>query len=177
MSRLYLAAVAVLFLLLGLGFVARATIDRNTLRAQPTPTVLLTFYATDNLGFLEFLDLVNATGPLILTSSQSTLLNTSQSYIILFTPYNASTVFEGWSVQGDAVLSHGDYMTNITVYTNTTLVAIASNPAIPTPEFPSGPLVALILALALVLNLLDGREAQVSSATRSPTPKGHPLLR
>ena len=120
----------------------------NTAAAQSAGTVQLTFFATDNLGYLEFLDLANQTGDIILTQGQSILLNASQSYIILWVPYNASTMFEAWSVQGDAVLAPGNYMTNITVYTNTTLVAIASNPAVPTPEFPSGSLVVLILTLA-----------------------------
>jgi hypothetical protein len=150
---------------------------RNTANAQNVGNAQLTFFATDNLGYLEFMDLANQSGDMILTQGQSILLNASQPYIILFVPYNADTQFESWSVGGDAILTPGDYMTNITVYTNTTLVAIASNPAMPTPEFPFGSLVVLILALAALIGVLDGRQAQISSTACRPNPQGRPRLR
>ena len=141
-----------------------------------TQNVQLTFYATDNLGYLEFLDLSNQTGDMILTNGQTILLNATQSYIILFVPYQANTTFESWSVQGDAVLKPGNYMTNVTVYANTTIVAIVSNPAVPVPEFPAGPMV-MLLAFAVVIGLLHGRKIPASSKTRGLTSQGLPCIR
>jgi hypothetical protein len=139
----------------------------NTAAAQPYGTVQLTFYATDNLGYLEFLDLANQSGDIILTQGQSILLNTSQPYIILFVPYDSSTMFEEWNIQGDAAVSPGDYMTNITMYTNTILVAIASNPAVPTPEFPSGSLVMLLaFTLAIIVGSDNSRRLRLLTVQR-----------
>lgn len=148
----------------------------NAAAAQNVASVQLTFFATDNLGYLEFMDLANQSGDIILTQGQSILLNATQPYIVLFVPYNASTSFESWSVQGNATVLPGDYMTNITLYGNTTLVAIATNPAVPVPEFPSGFLV-MLLALTIVANTLDGREVSPSATSRGHDTSRNPRVR
>jgi hypothetical protein len=123
---------------------------------QP-PSAQLTFYATNNTGYLEFLDLANQSGDVVLTNGQSILLNATQTYIILFVPYDSDTVFEQWAVAGDATLAPGTYMTNMTLTSNTTIVAIAVNPNFPVPEFSSSSLV-VIYGLALVFPLLLRRK-------------------
>jgi hypothetical protein len=94
-------------------------------------------------------------------------LNASQSYIIMFVPYNQNTIFQSWSSAGDVVLTPGSYMTNMTLTTNATLVAIASTPSIPIPEFTSGFLV-IVLAFATILPVVLRRQATVHQ-NHSPT--------
>ena len=139
----------------------------NPFQAAPPPTAQLTFFATDNTGYLEFMDLANQSGDIILTQGQSILLNASQSYIIMFVPYNQNTIFQSWSSAGDVVLTPGSYMTNMTLTTNATLVAIASTPSIPIPEFTSGFLV-IVLAFATILPVVLRRQATVHQ-NHSPT--------
>jgi hypothetical protein len=138
----------------------------NPFQASAPPTAQLTFFATDSTGYLEFMDLANQSGDIILTQGQSILLNASQSYIIMFVPYNQSTVFQSWCVAGDASLTPGSYMTNMTLTGNTTLVAIASTPSIPIPEFSSSFVIGL--AIAAILLVLLRRQATVHQ-NHSPT--------
>jgi hypothetical protein len=133
----------------------------------PPPTAQLTFYSTNNTGYLEFLDLANQSGDIVLTNGQSITLNATQSYIILFVPYDSDTVFEQWAVAGDATLAPGTYMTNMTLTSNTTIVAIAVNPNFPIPEFPSSSLV-VSLGIAAIIPQLFRRKATAHQNDSSP---------
>ncbi len=121
---------------------------------NPFQTTAHLQYFSNNNGYLEFLNLANQSGPRILNDGQSLTLNVSQSYIILFVPYNPHMQFSQWIIQGHATLLNATvYMTNLTMYGDTILVAITNQPGMAMPEFSPGILV-LPLAFATLFNLL-----------------------